>query len=730
MKVAFLGTYPPRECGIATFTQDLVSAINKEFNPKLVSQIIAMNDEGSFYNYNPEVKHQINQNDVEDYINTAKDINSDSEIELVNVQHEFGLFGGEYGEYLLPFLETLEKPVMVTFHSVLPNPEKKQKKVVRAIAERAKGLVVMADSAIDILSKDYGISKRKIHKIHHGVPDIEIDIDKEKLKKELRVDGRFVLATFGLLSRGKGIEYAIKALPNVVKQHPEILYIVIGETHPQVRKHEGESYRNELEKLVKKLKLEKNVKFYNKYLSLNEIIQYLQAADVYITPSLDPNQIVSGTLSYAVSSGTPVIATKYAHAKELISNDKGFLVDFKKPKQIEAALKKLVNDNELREQIGNNAYQYGRKMVWKNVANDHMKAFKKSTKKDRIRYSMPDINFNHLKKMTDSTGIIQHAKHSIPERKTGYTLDDNARALIAVTKYYDLTKNKKMVDLITIYLAFIKYMQKEDGNFHTTLSYDHSFVVEPESDDSYGRAIWACGVLVNSSVYENITKNAKFIMDNALKRFKDIKSPRAMAFIILGLVEYYKKFKSQDLKDKIIRLADKLVEAYESESSEDWKWFEAYLTYSNGVLPEAMFEAYEITRKNKYLDVAKNSLDFLKEVSIIDGKIVLVGHNGWYKKNGKRALYDQQPVDASCLVRAFLAAYKATKKRKYYNDAVLSFEWFLGNNSLNKKIYDEETGGCFDGLNPGEINLNQGAESTISYIIARLYIEEIKNKKI
>ncbi len=731
MKIAYLGTYPPRECGIATFTYDLVSAINKKFNPRTQAEIIAINDNGSsLYNYGEEVKHQINQTDIEDYINVAKKINEDDEISVVNLQHEFGLFGGEYGEYIIPFLESLKKPVVATFHSVLPNPEKKQKNVVRAIAERTKGIIVMADSAIDILNKDYGIDRKKIHKIHHGVPDIKPVPNKEKMKEELRLGGKFVLATFGLLSKGKGIEYAIKALPEIVKEHPEVIYLVIGETHPQVRKNEGERYRNSLLKMVQKLGLKKNVKFYNKYLTLDEIIKYLQIADIYITPSLDPNQIVSGTLAYAVSSGTPIIATKYAHAKELITENRGVLVDFKNHKQIEKALNYLINNKRLMEEMGENSYKYGRNMVWNKVASDHMNVFRKITENIDMHYPIPEIKLNHLKKMTDTTGIIQHSKHSVPDRDTGYTLDDNARALIVAVKYHDLFKDKTLLNLITIYTAFIKHCLKENGNFHTTMNYNHDFVDEPESEDSYGRAIWACGVLINSSVYENIVSNAKFTMDNALKIFDKIESPRAIAFTILGVYEYYKRFDNEDLKEKIKKLADKLVKLYENEGSKDWKWFEPYLTYSNGVLPECLFYAYDIIKDEKYLDIAAESLGFLKEITIVNKKVVLIGHDGWYRKNGKRAIYDQQPIDAGSLVRAFLAAYKITKSKAYYDNAILSFEWFLGRNSLNRRIYDDITGGSFDGLNPKEINLNQGAESTISYIMARLCLEEIKKGKI
>ncbi len=726
MKIAYLGTYPPRECGIATFTQDLVNAINNKTSPKTAADIIAINDESSIYNYDKEVRYQINQHDVEDYIETAKRINNNPEIQLVNIQHEFGLFGGECGEYIIPFLESLEKPVVVTFHSVLPNPDEKLKKVVKAIAERTKGIIVMANSAKGILKKYYKVDKKKIFKIHHGVPDIENNIDKDKLKKELRLENKFVLLTFGMLSKGKGIEYAIKALPKIVKKYPDVLYLVVGETHPQVRKHEGERYRNQLLKLVDKLGLKNNVKFYNKYLPIGEIIKFLQAADIYITPSLDPNQIVSGTLAYALSSGTPVIATKYIHAKELITSNRGILVNFEDHKEIEEALKFLIENDRLRSEMGKNSYDYGRNMVWDNVAKKHIKLFRKISKNKDLRYSLPEIKLNHLKTLTDTTGIIQHAKHSVPDRSSGYTLDDNTRALIVAAKHYDLTKDGDDLNLINIYLAFIKHAQKENGNFYITMHYNNEFAKDEKSEDSYGRALWACGVLINSTVYDNIKDNAKFVLDNALKSLNKIESPRAIAFSILGLAEYYNKYKQNNLKEKINFLADKLLKLYNKESSKDWRWFEPYLTYSNGVLPEAMFKSYDILKEDEYLNVAKESLDFLKDITFVKDKVVLIGHDGWYRKNGKRAMYDQQPVDACSLVRAFLAAYNSTKDKEYYKNTFFSFEWFLGRNSLNRRIYDDITGGSFDGLNPKEINLNQGAESTISYLMARLYIEKLK----
>lgn len=729
--ILYVSTFPPRECGIATFTKDLTKAMDKKFNPTLKSKILAINDNGSsIYNYGNKVKLQLNESYIERYIEIAKKINNDDRIKLVSIQHEFGLFGGEYGDYIIPFLETLNKPVVVTFHSVLPDPDTDRLRIVKAIAKRSSAITVMAETAVDILTKEYGVEEKKINVIHHGVPTFH-PYRKKRIKQKLGLENHFIILTFGLINKGKGIEYTIKSIAGVVKKHPNVLFLVIGETHPVVRKKEGEIYRNKLIKLVEKLNLKDNVKFYNKYLTLQEIIWYLEAADIYVNAALDSNQITSGTVAYAIGAGKAVISTPSLYGKEMMSGEKGIIVPFKNSDAIVSAITKLIENPEYKKGLEKNAYEFGTKMQWNNIAAQYLDVFKDIIKiKETVgMHKFPKFKLTHLLTLTDDTGVIQHAKHSVSNRGTGYTLDDNSRALIVAVKSYNLFRDSQSFELTKEYLSFIQYCQRKDGMFHNLLSYDRMFLDKIGSEDSYGRAIWGLGMVISSKIYENIKANAKFIFDNAIKNYKRINSVRAKAFAINGLYNYYKVYKNKDIKDKIKYLANSLVRQYNKNKSSDWKWFEDSITYSNGILPSSFFLAYDILKDKKYLDIGKESLDFLSSLVIIDNKLVLIGHNGWYFKDGERSFHDQQPVDAASMVHAYKTAYDITKNEDYYKELLLSFHWFLGKNSINQSVYDEVTGGCFDGLLPNCLNLNQGAESTIAYLMARLNVEELKRKR-
>jgi glycosyltransferase involved in cell wall biosynthesis len=726
--ILYVSTYPPRECGIATFTRDLTTAMDKKFNPSLKSKVLAVNENGSsIYNYQGKVSMQLNESDIENYIEAAEKVNRNDKIKLVCIEHEFGIFGGEEnGEFLIPFLEKLDKPVVVTLHSVVPDPSDERLRVMKAIAKRSKLITVMAETAVDILDTDYGIPRNKMHVIHHGVPSIDFLKNNLEIKKNLGLDGKIVLSTFGLINKGKGIEYVIRALPRLVEKYPNLLYVIVGETHPVVRRREGEEYRNKLINLAKDLGLKDNVKFYNKYLSLEEIIEYLKASDIYIYSALDENQIVSGTLAYALSAGKAVIATPSLYAKEMLREDRGLLVDFRDANSMESAIGKILGDSELKNKLEKKAYAFTRQMTWPNVAVNYLNVFKKliTVKKTIGIHKLPPIKLSHLITLTDDNGVIQHAKHSLANRETGYTLDDNTRALVVAIMHYDIFKSEKILKLINTYMSYIYYSQKEDGNLHNLMAYDKKFLDEVGSEDSYGRTLWATGRLINSKVSSNLKASAKFVFDNALKNIDDLTSVRAKVFSLIGLYYYYKIHKDKNIYDKIVKLADNLLEAYGDNSSNNWNWFEDSLTYSNGKIPEAMFLAYDVTKNEKYLEVARTSLKFLTSLLMMAGKLVLIGHKGWYKRGKERAFYDQQPVDASSMVQVYMTAYKITGKREYYENALIGFQWFLGRNSLNQVVYDEITGGCYDGLLPECINLNQGAESTISYLLARLRLEE------
>jgi len=727
LKTCFLSSFPPRECGIATFTKDLSVAMDKRFNPKLKSKVIAVNENENFYNYGKKVILELSKDDIESYINVAKEVNRSDNIKLVCIQHEFGLFGGEYGSYLIPFLENVNKPVVVAFHSVLQAPDEMRKKVIRAIAARSAAIIVTANAAVDILNKDYDIEKEKIHVVHHGIPDVPFQ-DSNKMKKKLNLDNKLVLSTFGLLSRGKGIEYMIRALPELVKKYPNLVYLIIGETHPVVRRQEGEKYRNSLVRLVGKLGLKNNVKFYNKYLSLKEIISYLLASDAYICTNLDKDQISSGTLAYALGCGRAVVATPSVYAKEMLSNNRGLLADFQKPESFTSNLDKLLSNPGLKKEMEREAYTFGRSMIWSNVAFNYLNIFNQVVRlREDTTEKFPKIKLNHLRKMSDEFGVIQFANNAVPDKSSGYTLDDNSRALIVAVLYEKLfgTNSSKLVEK---YLNFLKNAQEEEGHFRNNY-FNENEITDSHSEDSFGRAMWALGYVVNQSKNPNFVEQAKVLFNKSLNKIDHFGSLRANAYTLIGLCNYYNCDKNENILKKINTIADYVVERYEKESSLSWDWFEPHLTYSNAKLPECLFFAYETTKNERYLEIARKTLDFLTNIVFVDGQLAPIGQSGWYKRNGNRAFFDQQPVDACSMTLAYLTANRITNDQEYYNKAVLAFNWFLGKNHLKQMMYNEITGGCHDGLGRYSINLNQGAESTISYLMARLFLEEFKQFK-
>ncbi len=724
-KIYFLSNYPPKECGIATFTQDLSIAMDKRFNPKLKSKVIALNEETDLYNYGSKVMMQIDKDNIDDYIDKAEKINKNPEIKLISIQHEFGLFGGEHGSYLIPFLEKIKKPVVITFHSVLPNPDKKRKRTVKSLAEKSSALIVMAKKAVSILSNDYDIKKEKIHVVRHGIPDISFQ-SSEKYKKKLGLQGRKVITTFGLLSRGKGIEYMIRAVKDLSEKYPGILYLVIGETHPVVRRKEGEKYRNELLKEVKKLGLKNNVKFYNKYVDLRTILDYLLASDIYVCTNLEKNQVVSGTLSYAVGCGKAVVSTPIMYSEEILSGEKGLLTEFKQPSSYVKSIDKIFSNPELKKRLERNAYSFGRKMIWSNVASRYLNIFNKAVKlREETTKKFPKIKLTHLKNLTDNFGVIQFANHSYPDKKSGYTVDDNSRALIVSTLYNNLFNSH--FKLPRIYLNFLKQSQRENGNFKNNHENENE-VHDAYSEDAFGRAIWSLGFALNKSRDLELQEKAKELFDNSFNYFDSLQFLRAKSFSVIGLCHYYQKYNDNTALFKARELAESLVKAYEKSTDGEWRWFEKKLTYSNSKLPEALFLVYNLTKNEKYLTIAEETLDFLTKTHFKKNKLIPVGQNGWFNKHGERALFDQQPVEASSMVQTYLTAYKITGKKKYYDKAILSFNWFLGRNHLGQMVYNENNGGCYDGVSHESVNLNQGAESTICYLIARLFLEEIEKK--
>lgn len=726
--ILYMGTYPPRECGIATFTKDVTNAIDKRLPPSINTGIVAMNNNGvNIYNYSKKVVRQLSDTDMNDYIDTANQVNASRNIQLVNIQHEFGIFGGERGDYLLTFLEIVNKPVVITFHSVLPDPDDRLKKVVKAISERVKCIVVMTQKGVEILRGDYGVES-PIQVIPHGIPVTSFE-DQTKEKANLGYSDKIVLSSFGMMSSGKGYESVIESLPEIVKKFPNLIYLIVGETHPNIRKEEGEQYRNYLTKKIKKLGLENHVKFYNKYLTLDEMIKYLKATDIYIASNKEPNQITSGTLSYAMGCGRAVVSTPFLHAKDAVNSERGILTEFEDSKSFTKAIIHLIENPELRKRMEKNAYYYTRHMTWPNVAIYYCDLFKKYTDLNSEGIdAQPKVDVSHLLKLTDDFGIIQFANQSTPDIESGYTLDDNARAILVCVKHYEKFREFRQLNLIRTYLDYIKYVQKEDGKLYNLVD-KHKKIYGDWSEDAQGRAIWALGYLLSSpSMPEDFRKDAESILLKSLRSSSEIKSPRSISFMIQGLYFYNNLKNSHNIRFKIKELADILLDLYEQNSNPSWKWFENKLTYANNKLCEALLYAYLSTGNRNYLDVGLESLNFLI-FETFEGEIfVPIGQKEWYVQGQKRSYFDQQPIEAAYMVQTLILAYKISRNEKYKEKAIQTFKWFTGKNSLNQVIYNEVTGGCHDGLGENSINLNQGAESTISYLLARLSLMDLRLK--
>ncbi len=727
--IAFLSTYPPRQCGIATFTADLTNAIDQMFSPSLETKIVAMNvDKVNPLPYSDKVIIQISQPEEKDYVEAAEKINNLDRVKLVNIQHEFGIYGGEYGSKLLSFLEKVKKPVVITLHTVLPNPNEKMHSVVQSIAKYSKGIIVMTDLSKQILGREYGLNPSQIHVIPHGIHNVPYTTP-EQAKSTLGFSGNFVLSTFGLLNSGKGVEYVIEALPPIVKVFPNIRFLVIGATHPVVLKNEGERYRNLLISKVYNLDLKDNVLFFNNYLHPNHLLKFLEATDIYLSPSLDPNQTVSGTLSYALGSGRPVISTAFAQAKEDITDKVGMLVDFKKPQAFTDAIIKLLNDDKLRLQMSKNAYFRTRYRTWQNVALSYLKYFSQFVPELILEQrKLPSIKLAHLTKLTDSFGIIQFAKLTEPDISSGYTLDDNARALVVATLHYKKFRTPFSLKLASIYLNFICRVVKPDGYFNNYVNPNHAVdeqINHQENlEDASARALYALTqVSTSKQTPKRLRKQAHSIFEQSFRKNITFSSPRAIAFYIKALSCLLSEWKEPRTLAALRHHCEQLVTLYNKSHSPDWEWFESYLTYSNAILPEALLLGYKITGERNYLEVFEKTFNFLAKHTFKDGIYIPIGQSGWFPKGGERQYFDQQPEDAAATVEALNTMFQITKGEHYKELAHKAFNWFLGDNVLGQVVYDWSTGGCYDGIGEKSINLNQGAESTISYLLARFSFE-------
>jgi len=731
MKLAFVGTYPPRECGIGTFTHNLFNSIlvNEEsLENGYEGFVVALSDNDIEYEYPEEVKLNIRQEHQRDYLKAGEFINL-SGADLCVLEHEFGIFGGQNGVYILPLLHRLEVPLIVTLHTILKTPSYNEKAVLQQICKMAHKVVVMSQKAIEFLVNVYEVPEDKISYIEHGVPDIHFS--PEKSKKDFKLENKKVLLTFGFIGRNKGIETVINALPKVVKKHPGIVYIVLGKTHPNVLRHSGEEYRIFLMRLVKSLQLEKHVIFLNEFIGEQDLFKYLCASDIYITPYLNEAQITSGTLSYAVGVGSAVLSTPYWHASELLAEGRGRLFGFNDTKALTSTLTDLLDNPEELNELKRKAYDYGRNITWPRTGEKYLALVKTILKgeqdsvelKDTVfdLHILPPFSLAHINRLTDDTGIIQHAKFGIPNLKEGYCLDDNARALLMVLMAYRQKKDLRALELSPVYLSYIHYMQNPDGTFRNFLSFSRNFLDKVGSEDSFGRTIWALGYLLGNAPNDAYYQTGRSVFFNAAPNFEKLKSIRSIANTMIGMSYYLKSNPTDDsMTERLRNMAQTLMKHYKDNETSDWKWFESLLAYDNGILPLALLHSAEILNDPETTEIAFHSMAFLTKHTLKDNYLSVIGNEKWYKKEGERSVFAQQPIDAMAMVLMYHQAFHVTKDKEYLTKLYTSFLWFLGENDLRMSLYDFETKGCCDGFESYGVNRNQGAESSLAYLISHL----------
>ena len=740
MKLAYISTYPPRECGIATFNHNLMRAIGSNFperNGLLKGDfVVALNDSEDItqYEYPEEVKYIVRQNHQKDYIRAANYINT-STADAVILEHEFGIYGGESGIYILPLINRLEKPLISILHTILKDPSYVQRVIIREIAEQSAKIIVMSNRALEFLTSIYDIPVEKIQIIEHGVPDLEAPED-NPVKNLTPFKNHRVLLTFGLISRNKGLETVVRALPRIVKNHPDVMYVVLGNTHPGVIKSSGEEYRDHLKTLANQLGVAQNLAFVNKFVAEEELIQYLSACEIYVTPYLNEAQITSGTLSYAIGAGAAVVSTPYWHAQELLDDNRGRLFDFKNADALAEIVNELLDQERVITEMRQNAYEYGLHTRWPVVGAEYIKVAQEACYehdyRDKILKNsivdpeiMPKFSLAHVLRLTDDTGIVQHAKYGIPNLKEGYCLDDNARALIMALMAHKRSGSREAFELLPIYLSYIHYMQTDDGNFRNFMSFSRQYLDDVGSEDSFGRTIWSLGYLIANATSNSYKEFATEVFQRSFPHFRSLTFLRGMANTIIGISLYLQMNPTDEgMVNELIRLTEPLMEAYDKNHTDNWHWFEETMTYDNAILPLALLHSSQITGNEHVKTVALRAMEFLDNLTLSSGYLTPVGNEGWYTRGGKFPLYDQQAIETMAMVLMHFQAYQLFRKPEHIEKMFLCYKWFLGENSLRAPLYDHETKGCCDGLLPTGINRNQGAESTLAYLISHLTVLE------
>ncbi|AGA27863.1 glycosyltransferase family 4 protein [Singulisphaera acidiphila] len=732
-KIAFVGDYLPRKCGIATFTHDMHASVAGQF-PDAECFVVPVNDHPEGYDYPPEVRFEIDEQDLNSYLRAADFLNF-ANTDVVCLQHEYGIYGGPAGSHILGLLRDLRMPIVTTLHTVLSDPNADQRRVLMRLVNLSSRVVVMTERARTFLQEIYSIPEAKIDLIAHGIPDTPF-VDPNPYKDQFGVEGRLVALTFGLLSPNKGIEHMLRAVPEILKQFPNFVYIVLGATHPDLVREHGERYRLSLERLARDLGIKNHVIFYNRFVELNQLTEFIRAADVYVTPYLNPAQITSGTLAYSFGCGKAIVSTPYWHAEELLAEGRGVIVPFADPQSLAKEICGLLRDDSRRLAMCKHAYELGREMIWERSAHHYMESFQ------RARHGRQDQPFrpltvrtlaeqqserplwrlDHLSRMTDSTGMFQHATYTIPNFAEGYCTDDNARALLLTVLLEELGYDGLEVRRIaTTTAAFLQAaFDHERKRFRNFMSFDRQWLEKVGSEDSHGRAVWALGVCVGRSRRSDLPAWAASHFELALPPLPEMTSPRAWAFGLLGIHEYLARFSGDRVAGQIRdALTTLLVDLYDRTATSDWPWFEEILAYDNARLPHALIAGGRDGGNPRALEIGLRALTWLVEVQRApQGHFRAIGCHGFYRKGQTPARFDQQPIEAAATVAACLEAYRATQEPHWVNEARSSFEWFLGRNDLGQELYDPATGGCCDGLQEDRINRNQGAESTLAFLLS------------
>jgi len=741
-RIAMLGNYLPRQCGIATFTTDLSEAIAAEYGGTTCIAL-PVNDIETGYAYPARVRFELAEKDINSYLRAADFLHTNN-VDLVCLQHEYGIFGGRAGSHILALLRELRMPIVTTLHTILQDPDPEQQQVLEEIAALSDRLVVMSKRGAEFLQEIYRVLPEKIDLIPHGIPDVPF-VDPSFHKDLFGVEGKIVLLSFGLLSANKGIENVIAALPTIVARYPNVVYIILGATHPHVMRLDGETYRLSLQWMAQEKGVEGHVIFYNRFVSLEELVEFIGAADIYITPYLNPAQIVSGTLAYTLGAGKAVISTPYWYAEEMLAEERGALVPFRDPAALAEQVINLLDNEAKRHAMRKRAYLFGRKMVWPQVARRYMESFQRARAErrhftppgftvkalDERPGELPPLKLDHLRHMADDTGMLQHAIFTVPNYREGYTTDDNARALMVSTLLEELG-NGDALELASRYLAFVWYaFNSETGRFRNFMDYQRRWLEDSGSDDCHGRTLWALGTVLGRSNTPALHSMAGWLFEQALPAILATTSPRAWAFALIGIHEYLERFGGDRMASQVREeLAGRLLALYQRNRSDEWRWYEETLAYCNAALPHALLMCGQSMPNKAMAEAGLESLSWLADLQRAEeagGHFVPIGSNGFYQRGGKRARFDQQPVEAQAMVSACLEAARITGDKRWRKEARRAFEWFLGRNDLNLPIYDPMTGGCRDGLHPDRANENQGAESTLAFLQALLELRLAEN---